>query len=150
MGNFDKGSQEWSELFSLGVHATENLRVEVLTTLNGVRSNCTTGTIEVDGHKVVDSLDHSEQLETCRGVRLNLTNTWVRVIPSDGSEWASTPANAKKIDIGVDLTLAPTVTCALSSIDPGRKNYHRRMIIFAKFLKSENLLKFLNVVRHNY
>ena len=121
MGSFDKGSKEWPELFSLGVHATENLRVEVFTTLNGVKSKCTTGTIAVDGHKVVDSLDHSELLDTCRGVRLNLTNTLVRVIPSDGSEWASTPANAKKIDIGVDLTLAPTVTCALSSIDPGRK-----------------------------
>jgi len=71
----------------------------------------------VDGHKVIDIQEHTEVLVNCRGLRLNLNNTMVRVIPSDGNEWASIPVNAIKVDIGVDLTLAPTVTCDLST-DP--------------------------------
>ena len=134
MENFDSESKEWSELFSLGIHANENLRVEVKTTDDGESWRfCTTGMIEVDGHKVIDIQEHAEVFVNCRGLRLNLNNTMVRVIPSDGNEWASIPVNAIKVDIGVDLTLAPTVTCDLST-DPGRKNCHKRMIIFAKFL----------------
>ena len=129
------GSKEWPELFSLGIHATENLRVEVLTTLYGVRRKCTTGLIEVDGHKVIDFQEYRELVGTCRGFRLNLNNTMVRVIPSVGYEWASTPANAQKIDIGVDLTLAPTVTCELLSGHPGINNKYKRMIIFQSYLK---------------
>ena len=138
MKNFDLESKEWPELFSLGIHANENLRVEVKTTYDGVNwSFCTTGMIEVDGHKVIDIQEHTEVLWNCRGLRLNLNNTMVRVIPSDGNEWASIPVNAIKVDIGVDLTLAPTVTCDLST-DPGRKNCHKRMICFLKLKTSQN------------
>ena len=104
----------WPELFSIGVHATGNLRVQIRTTFpKGHVRECTTGQMYVSDYKQIDlmseEMENRELLEDCRTNlgEINLSNVKVRIIPvEDGSV-----VQAKKIDIGTDMSLSPSLSC---------------------------------------
>ena len=110
----DNGAEgNWPELFSIGVHATGTLRVQIRTTFpNGLERQCTTGQMYVPDYKQIHlmSEDKDKKLLGDCSTKLgaiNPSNVKVRIVPvRKGSV-----VQAKKIDIGTDMSLSPSLSC---------------------------------------
>ena len=111
------------ELFSIGIHATGTLRVQIRTTFpNGRVRQCTTGQMYVSDYKQIDLMSEDrELLEECKTNlgAINLSNVTARIVPVE--EWSG--VQARKIDIGTDMSLSPSLSCTndnLTSLSLGK------------------------------
>ena len=129
----------WPELFSIGIHASGKLRVQIRTTFpNGHVRQCTTGQMFVSDYKLIDLMSEDrELLEHCRTNlgAINLSNVTARIIPvEDGSD-----VQPKKIDIGTDMSLSPSLSCNLTSLSLGK------IVRYLIFISLANLQFFLKI-----